>query len=155
MDQGFAGRSRQKGSYYVGVGDVRELIALSGKAPDVPAEGFISLLAAVLEVPWVSRAFVRALEVTHKDLHQIRPTLNSIGRQVLQPCSSRIGQEQREIANDEVAITRTTGLACKPIVFEPKPGVCFSRIFRDVGRRLVPWRESSIEDVMAEGLRAR
>ena len=42
----------------------------------------------------------------------------------------------------------------KPIVFEPKPGVCFSRIFSDVGRQTVPWRESSVEDVPAEGLRA-
>ena len=80
MDQGFIGCSGQKGSYYVSVGDVRELVALPGEAPDVPAEGFIGLLAAVLEVPWVSRAFVRALEVTHKDLHEIRPTLNGVGR---------------------------------------------------------------------------
>ena len=43
----------------------------------------------------------------------------------------------------------------KVIVFEPKPGVCFSGIFRDVGRRSVPWWESSVEDVSAEGLRAR
>ena len=80
MDQGFTGRSGQKGSYHVSVGDVRELITLSGKALDVPAEGFIGLLTAVLEVPWVSRAFVRALEVAHEDLRQIRPTLNGIGR---------------------------------------------------------------------------
>ena len=80
MDQGFAGCSGQKGPYHVGVGDVWELVALSGEAPDVPAEGFIGLLTAVLEVPWVSRAFVRALEITHEDLSQIRPTLNSIGR---------------------------------------------------------------------------
>ena len=79
MNQGLAGGSRQEGSYHVGVGDVWELIALSGKAPDVPAEGFIGLLTAVLEVPWVSRAFVRALEVAHEDLRQIRPTLNGVG----------------------------------------------------------------------------
>ena len=80
MDQGIAGRLGQKGSYHVGVGDVRELVALSREAPDLPAEGFIGLLAAVLEVPWVSRAFVHALEVAHEDLRQIYPTLDSIGR---------------------------------------------------------------------------
>ena len=80
MDQGFAGRSGQKGSYHVGVGVVRELVALSREAPDVPAEDFIGLLAAVLEVPWVSGAFVRALEVAHEDLRKIRPTLNGVGR---------------------------------------------------------------------------
>ena len=51
-----------------GVGDVRELIALSGEASDVPAEGLTGLLIVVLEVPWVSRALVCALEVPHKDL---------------------------------------------------------------------------------------
>ena len=91
MDQGFAGRSGQKGSYYVGVGDVWELVALPGEAPDVPTEGLSGLLMAVLEVPWVHRAFVHALEVSNKDLPQILPTLDCVGRLVFQPCSCRIG----------------------------------------------------------------
>ena len=73
---------------------------------------------------------------------------------MLQPRSCQIGQEQREIVNNEIIITRTTGLTGKPIVFEPKPGVCFPRIFRDIGRRSVPWWEGSVEDVLVEGLRA-
>jgi hypothetical protein len=68
MNQGLAGRPRQEGSYHVGVDDIRELVALPGEVSDVPAEGLTGLLAVVLEVPWVSRAFVRALEVSHKDL---------------------------------------------------------------------------------------
>ena len=68
MNQGLAGRPGQEGSYYVGVGDVRELVALSGEALDVPTEGLTSLLMAVLEVPWVPRALVSALEVSHEDL---------------------------------------------------------------------------------------
>ena len=80
MDQRLAGSPGQEGSYYVGIGNVGELVTLSGEAPNVPTEGFIGLLAAVLEVPWVSRAFVRALEVAHEDVHQIRPTLNGVGR---------------------------------------------------------------------------
>ena len=75
MNQGLIGHLGQEGSYHVSVGDVTELVALPGEAPDVPMEGFIGLLAAVLEVPWVSRAFVRALEVPHKDLPQVHPTL--------------------------------------------------------------------------------
>ena len=73
---------------------------------------------------------------------------------MLQPCSCRIGQEQWEVANNEIVIIRSTGLTSKTIVFEPKPRVCLSIIFRDVGRWSVPWRESSVEDVSAEGLRA-
>ena len=62
------GHPEKEGSYYVSVGDVRELIALPGEALDVPMKGFIGLLAAVLEVPRVPRALVCALEVSHEDL---------------------------------------------------------------------------------------
>ena len=43
-------------------------------------EGLTGLLAVVFEVPWVPRAFVRGLEVSHKDLLHIRPTLDYVGR---------------------------------------------------------------------------
>ena len=56
--------------------------------------------------------------------------------------------------DNEVVIIRTTGLAGKPIVFEPKSRVYLPRVLRDIGRWLVPWWESSGEDVPAEGLRA-
>ena len=119
MNQALTGHPGQEGSYHVGVGDVRELVALSRKAPDVPTEGLTSLLTTVLEVPWVPRALVCALEVPHKDLLQVRPTLYSVGRQVFQPRSCRIGQEQWKVADNEIVIIHTTGLAGKPIVFEP------------------------------------
>ena len=50
-----------------------------GEALDVPSEGLTGLLMVVLEVPWVPRALVCALEVSHKDLLQFRPTLDRIG----------------------------------------------------------------------------
>ena len=91
MDQGLIGGPGQESYYNVGVGDVREFVALPGEAPDVPVEGLTSLLMAVLEVPWVPRALVCALEVPHEDLLQVRPTLDSVGRLVFQPCSCQIG----------------------------------------------------------------
>ena len=51
MNQRLADSPGQEGSYHVGVGDVRELVALSGEALDVPTEGFTGLLVAVPEVP--------------------------------------------------------------------------------------------------------
>ena len=93
MNQRLAGCPGQEGSYHVCVGDVRELVGLSGEAPDVPTEGLTSLLMVVLEVPWVPKALVCALEVSHNDLLQICPTLDYVGRQVFQPRSCRIGQE--------------------------------------------------------------
>ena len=86
MNQRLVGSARQEGSYNIGVGDVRELIALPGEPLDVPTEGLTGLLMVVLEVPWVPRALVCALEVPHKDLLQIRPTLDHVGRQLFQPC---------------------------------------------------------------------
>ena len=61
MNQGLTGHPGQEGSYHVGVDDVRELVALSGEAMDVPVEGLSGFLTAVLEVPWVPRALVCAL----------------------------------------------------------------------------------------------
>ena len=43
-------------------------------------DGFTGFLAVVLEVPWVPRVLVCALEVPHKDLLQIHPTLDHVGR---------------------------------------------------------------------------
>ena len=66
MNQGLAGGPRQKSSY--NVDDIRQLVAMSGEAPDVPTKGFTGLLSVVLEIPWVPRALVHALEVPHEDL---------------------------------------------------------------------------------------
>ena len=68
MDQGLAGGPRQESSYDVGVGDVRQLVALLGEASDVPMKRFPRLLLVVLEIPWVPRVRVCALEVSHEDL---------------------------------------------------------------------------------------
>ena len=66
VNQRLVGCPKQEGSYHVGVGDVRELVALLGEASDVPMEGLTGLLMVVLEVPWVPRVLVCALEVSHK-----------------------------------------------------------------------------------------
>ena len=153
MNQGIAGHSGQEGSYHVGFGDIGKLVALSEEASDVPMKGLTSLMVTIIGIPWVPRAFVCALEVFHKDLLQICLTLDCVGRKVFQPRPGRIGQEQWEVADNEVIIIRTTGLIGKPIVFQPKAGVCLPGVFRDVGRWSIPWRECSIEDVPAEGLR--
>ena len=68
MNQRLTGSPGQESSYNVYVGDVRKLVALPGEALDVPTEGLTGLLSTVLEVPWVPRALVCALEVPHKDL---------------------------------------------------------------------------------------
>ena len=53
MNQGFAAGPRQESSYDIGVGDVGQLVALLGEAPDVPMKSFPRLLSVVFEIPWV------------------------------------------------------------------------------------------------------
>ena len=91
MNQGLAGGPRHESSYNISIGDVRQLVALSGEAPDIPTECFSSLLSIVFEIPWVPMMLVHALEVPHEDLFQVHPTLDSVGRKVFQPCSYLIG----------------------------------------------------------------
>ena len=67
MDQGLTGGPRQESSYDVGVGDIGQLVALPGEAPDVSTKGFFGLLLVVFEIPWVPRTRVCALDVSHED----------------------------------------------------------------------------------------
>jgi len=57
-----------EGSYNVGVGNIGQLVALSGVAPDVLMKSFPRLLSVVFEIPRVPRMRVGALEVSHKNL---------------------------------------------------------------------------------------
>ena len=57
--------------------------------------------------------------------------------------------------DNEVVIICTTGLIGKLIVFKPKSRVCLPGVLRDVGRWSIPWWKRDVEDVTAEGLRAR
>ena len=68
VNQRLAGCPKQEGSYHVGVGDVRELVALPGEVSDVPTKSFPRLLLIVFEIPWIPRTRVCALEVSPEDL---------------------------------------------------------------------------------------
>jgi hypothetical protein len=61
-----------------------------------------------LEIPGVPRAHVRALEVSSKGFDQIVPVGDLRRRQMLQPGSGGVGEEQGEVADDEVVIIRST-----------------------------------------------
>ena len=68
VNQGLIGGPGQESSYDIGVGDIGQLVALPGEAPDVPTKSFLGLLSIVFEIPWVPRTRVGALEVSHKNL---------------------------------------------------------------------------------------
>jgi hypothetical protein len=102
------------------VGDVGQLGALLRKSPDVVPEGFSRLLVAASEILGVPRAHVCALEVAGEDFDQVVPVGDLRRRQMLQPGSGSVGEEQGKVADDEVVIVRATQLAGQPVVREPQ-----------------------------------
>ena len=68
MNQGLTGGSKKESSYDIGVGNIRQLVALPGEALDVPMKSFPGLLSVVFEIPWVPRTRVCVLKVSHEDL---------------------------------------------------------------------------------------
>jgi hypothetical protein len=90
------------------VGDVGQLGALLQKPLDVVPQGFPWLLATALEIPGVPRVHVCALEVSSEGFDQIVPVGDLRRGQMLQPGSGGVGEEQGEVADDEVVIIHST-----------------------------------------------
>jgi hypothetical protein len=63
---------------------------------NVLTESLIWLLVAAPEVLGITRADISELEVPHENLHEVSPVVDAMG------------QEQREIANDETIVVYTT-----------------------------------------------
>jgi hypothetical protein len=60
---------------------------------------------------------------------------------MLQPGSGGVGEEQREVADDEVVIVRPTQLAGQPVVREPQFRLRLPRVLGDGSRGSEPGRE--------------
>jgi hypothetical protein len=60
---------------------------------------------------------------------------------MLQPGPGGIGEEQGEVANDEVVVVRSSQLACQPVVHKPQLQPCFPRVLDDGSRGPEPGRE--------------
>jgi hypothetical protein len=72
---------------------------------------------------------------------------------MLQPGSSGVGEEQGEVADDEVVIVRSTQLAGQPVVREPQFRPCLPRVLCDGSRGSEPGRERRPSYGSAENLR--
>jgi hypothetical protein len=72
---------------------------------------------------------------------------------MLQPGSGGVGEEQGEVADDEVVIVRSTPLAGQPVVHEPQFRPCFPRVLGDGSRGSEPGRERLPSYGPAESLR--
>ena len=114
-----AGGAGEERADDIRVGDVGQLVALLRESPDVVPERLSRLLSAASEVLGISGAHVRALEIAGESLDQVIPVGDLPRRQVLQPGASGVGEEQGEVADDEVVIVRSTQLAGQAVVREP------------------------------------
>jgi hypothetical protein len=74
---------------------------------------------------------------------------------VLQPGSSGVGEEQGEVADDEVVIVRSTQLAGQPIVREPQFRPRLARVLCDSSRGSEPGWERRPSYGPTESLRTR
>jgi hypothetical protein len=103
-----AGGADEERADDIRIGDVGQLGALLRESPDVVLERLFRLLAAASKIPGVPRAHVRALEVAGEGLDPVVSVGDLPQRQMLQPGSSGVGEEQGDVADDEVVIVRST-----------------------------------------------
>jgi hypothetical protein len=71
---------------------------------------------------------------------------------MLQPGSGGVGEEQGEVADDEIVIVRSTQLAGQPVVRKPQFRPCFPRVLSDGSRGSEPGRERRPSYGPVEGL---
>jgi hypothetical protein len=70
---------------------------------------------------------------------------------MLQPGPGSIGEEQGEVADDEVVVVRPSQLACQPVVRKPQLRPCLPRVLGDSIRGPEPSRERRPSYGPAEG----
>jgi hypothetical protein len=75
-----AGGALEDGVHDLRLGHARELRAALGEAPYEVPERLVGLLGACAQIPGVSRAHARTLEVPHEGADQIVPIVYLAGR---------------------------------------------------------------------------
>ena len=80
------GGPREECADDVRVDDIREGVASLGEPADLIPQGLAGLLLATLEVPGVSRADVRPLEISDEDSLEVRPVADAVMWKQFKPC---------------------------------------------------------------------
>jgi hypothetical protein len=76
--------------------------------------------------------------------------MNLAGRQVLEPCSRRVGEVQRQIGDDDLVGGGSAQLACQAVVVEPYTGVRLPRVLVNRRGLAEALREAHSADLPAE-----
>jgi len=98
---------------------------------------------------------VCALEVSHESFDQVGPVVDLVGRKMLEPCSCRVREVQRKVADDDRIVSRAAQLARQAVVVESEPGIRLSRVLGEHGRLSITRGKRSGADFPAEHAGAR
>ena len=151
MDQGLAVCPREECTDDVCVDDIREGVASLRKPTDVIPQGLAGLLLTALEVPGVSRADVRPLEISDKDPLEVHPVVDAVMREEFKSCLNMFPHTDGEILNDKMVIIHPSGFSDEPEIFEPYTEVHLPSVFGDVGGRPEASWERCLPDASARG----
>ena len=115
MDQGLAVCPREESNDDVYVDDIREGVTTLGKPMDVISQGFAGLLLAAPEVPGVSRANVRPLEIPDEDPLKVCPVADTVVWKEFEPCPNMLPYTNGKILDDEKVIIHSSNSSLDPI----------------------------------------
>ena len=105
------------------------------KPADVIPQGLAGLLLAALEVPGVTRADVRPVEISNEDPLEVRPVADAVMREEFKPRPNMFPHADGEILNYEKVIIHPSSSVGEPEIFEPNTGVHLLGVLGDVGGR--------------------
>ena len=86
MDQGLVVCPREECAVDICVDDIREGVASLRKPTDVIPQGLVAFLLTALEVPGVSWADVRPLEISDEDPLEVHPVVDAVMWEEFKPC---------------------------------------------------------------------
>ena len=90
---------------------------------------------AALEVPGVSGADIRPLEVSDEDPLEVRLVVDAVVREEFKPRLNMFPHADGEILNDEKVIIYPSDSVGEPKIFEPNTRVRLLGVLGDVGGR--------------------
>ena len=113
------------------------------------------MLMTPSKIPGIPRVHVYALEVPYESFDQVGPVVDLVGWKMLEPCSCRVCEVQRKVADDDRVVSRAAQLARQAIVVEPEPGIRLPRVLGECGGLPKAWGEGSGTDIPAKHTGAR
>ena len=98
------------------------------------------------EILEISRSQIHALKVPHKDAFEVRPLVDAVHGEVLEPCSGAFHKVEWQALDDEEIIVCPSYSIDEMEVFQPHGGVGVPRVLDDVWRCTETRREWRLPD---------